>query len=239
MKRSSLVLGIETSSRLVGVALLRDGEILSSVERLTAMPRADDLRQIVEQVLGDAHATLANLTGLAVSIGPGSFTGLRIGVSFVKGLAMGHRVPVVGIPTLDVIAQNGWGQRGIITVLLDARQSQVYAANFQWRGARCRRLGPDQLGTIAALRALLTRGTLLVGDGARVYAAAIRRQLKRSPVVAPQELWWPRAATVARLGAAALARGRRADPITLMPRYLYPSDCTIKRPVATGCRDAE
>ena len=229
MKRSALVLGVETSSRLVGVSLVRDGQVLNSLERMTVHPRADDLRQMVDGLLADARVTLDDLTGIAVSLGPGSFTGLRIGVSFVKGLALGRRVSVVGVPTFDVIAQNFWGHRGAVTILLDAKQGKVYAAQFRWQGARCTRLGPWRLDAIESLRALLKRGTLLAGDGVAVYATLLRRLLRRAPVVAPAELWWPRAATVARLGTARVARGRRNDPQALVPLYLYPKDCSIKR----------
>ena len=239
MKRPSLVLGIETSSRVVSVALLRDGIPSSSCERVTLQPRADDLRALVEGVLTDARATLDELTGIALSIGPGSFTGLRIGASFVKGLALGTSLPVVSVPTLDAIAHNVWGARGTIIVLLDAKQHKVYAAAYQWQGERLNKLSRGCLETIASLHPWLKRGTLFLGDGVEAYAATLRRRLTRRLVIAPRELWWPRAVTVARLGAAALARGRHVDPKTLTPVYLYPSDCSIKRPLETGCRDAE
>ena len=229
MKRPALVLGLETSSRVVGVALLRDGVPSSSVERVTPQPRADDLRALVEGVLADTQATLDDVTGIALSIGPGSFTGLRIGASFVKGLALGTQIPVIGVPTLDVIAHNVWGARGTIIVLLDAKQQKVYAAAYQWNGERLHKLSRDALATIESLHPLLKRGTLFLGDGVEAYAAMLRRRLKRRLVIAPRELWWPRAVTVARLGAAALARHRHVDPKTLTPIYLYPSDCSIKK----------
>jgi len=224
---SHLVLGVETSSRLIGVALLRDGAVLSSVERMSLRPHADDLRALVDTILQDAGARLADLTGVAVSLGPGSFTGLRIGVSFVKGLVTGHAVLLAGVPTLDVIAHNCWGARGTLVVLLDAKQDKVYAAAYRATPQGLRRLTHDRLGTPAELHSLLKRGTLFTGDGVAVYRTALRRQLRRAITMAPAECWWPRAVTVARLGAEALARGQRADPKTLRPMYLYSGTCSI------------
>ena len=229
MSRVSLVLGVETSSRLVGVALWRDGQALSSLERMSLAPRADDLRAMAERVLDGARVTLADLTGIAVSIGPGSFTGLRIGVSFVKGLATARRVPVIGVSTLDVIAQNLWGARGAVVVLLDARQDKLYAACYRAAAGTLARAGQERLGAIQELSTLLKRGTLFAGDGLQQYGAKLRRLVQRPIVTAPEELWYPRAATVARLGAQLLIRGKRDDIQQLTPRYMYPRYCSIKK----------
>lgn len=228
MTTSAYVLGIETSSRLVGVALADHERVLSSVERLTPHPRADDLRAMVEQVLAAARLSLDDVTGLALSRGPGSFTGLRIGASFVKGLTIARPIPTVGVATMDVIAHNLWGARGTAVVVLDAKQDQLYAAAFAMRGGAPKRLTVDRLGLPKALHSVLRRGTLMTGDGLAAYGAVLRRQLPQRWTPAPELLWWPRATVVARLGAARLARGRHDDPQTLVPEYLYPSTCTIK-----------
>lgn len=243
---SRLTLGIETSTRCIGVALLRGRDMLAGMERCSVRPQADDLSVMVDAVLRDAGASLADLAGVAVSLGPGSFTGLRIGISFVKGLAAGlpaasrdaaqagAAIAVVGVPTLDVIAQNLWGaclagrqSRGTIVVLLDARQGKAYAAAYASNARGLRRLTEDRLGTLVELQPLLKRGTLFTGDGLGVYQQALQRRLRRRLRIAPGELWWPRASTLARLGADAFAAGQRMDPTMLRPRYLYPQTCSI------------
>ena len=229
MRRASHpVLGLETSSRLLGVALVRGEEVLGSRERLGPAPNADALRTVVEEVLDAAHLTVEALGGIAVSIGPGSFTGLRIGVSFVKGLVVASDVPVIAVPTLEAIAHNCWSARGTVCVVVDAKQDKLYAACYRATRGRFTPLGHERLGTIPELSSLLRCGTLLVGDGLARYGGLLQRQLKRSVPCAPQELWWPRATTVARLGARALAHGRRDDPQTLTPRYLYSRYCSIQ-----------
>jgi tRNA threonylcarbamoyladenosine biosynthesis protein TsaB len=223
-----VVLGIETSCRMVGVALTCGPTLLSSREQCAPSARADNVREHVELVLRDAQLTSDDIGGIAVSHGPGSFTGLRIGVSFVKGFVHAHPCPVVGVPTLQAMASNVWGIRGTACVVLDAKQDKMYAATFRMSAGRMIPVDADRLGTIAELSSLLKRGTLFLGDGLTRYARQIRRIVKRPLLMAPQALWWPRAALVAQLGTRRLARGQRVDVAHLTPQYLHPRTCSIQ-----------
>ena len=224
-----MLLAIETSGRLLGTAVLDDERLLSSYELVAGYPHAVELPGAVTRVLAAANTTLHHLEAIAVDIGPGSFTGLRIGVVFVKALAFPTKVPVVAVPSLDALAANVPWSPLPICALLDAKQRNVYGALYHLDGARPIRQTDDLLGPVDDLLSRVTQPTLFVGDGCMLYRDRI---LERCPQAqfAPPELWLPRAATVARLGRERFLSGQRDDPATLVPKYLYPLDCSVRGP---------
>jgi tRNA threonylcarbamoyladenosine biosynthesis protein TsaB len=162
------LLAVETSTLAGGVALL-DGERLVAEYLLdVGIAHSERLMAAVDRVLSDARWTMRDLAGLAVAVGPGSFTGLRIAVSTVKGLALALGLPIAAVPTLDAMAAAvPWASLPVVAVL-DARKGEVYAARYHWEDGAMRRdweyaaLAPEAL----ALR--LSEPTLLIGDGAAV-----------------------------------------------------------------------
>ena len=160
------VLAVETSSLAGGVALL-DGERLVAEYLLdVSVTHSERLMAAVERVLADARWTPRDLAGLAVAVGPGSFTGLRIAVSTVKGLALALEAPIAAVPTLDAMAAAlPWAALPVCPVL-DARKNEVYASLYRWDGAAMRREWDYLALTPAALAARLSEPVIVVGDGA-------------------------------------------------------------------------
>ncbi|MBI4355203.1 MAG: tRNA (adenosine(37)-N6)-threonylcarbamoyltransferase complex dimerization subunit type 1 TsaB [Candidatus Omnitrophica bacterium] len=235
-----MILGLDTSSRALGLAVVRGTALIASVERIDPHHAASDqLAPLLQELLRAARVTLAECDGFAISIGPGSFTGLRVGVAFVKALAMATGTPVVKVSTLEALAANAAGSAATICPILDAKQQRVHAALFVSRGGRLVRRRPDRLTTWEAACSRLRSPTLFLGDGVAVYGRQLRQALGRRALCAPEELWYPRAATVARLGAARFARGVRDDARELVPNYQFPRDCTIRmrpaRRAAVAC----
>jgi tRNA threonylcarbamoyladenosine biosynthesis protein TsaB len=221
------VLAVETSSLAGGVALL-DGERLVAEYLLdTSVTHSERLMAAVDRVIADARWTPRSLQGLAVAIGPGSFTGLRIAVSTVKGLAIALDLPVAAIPTLDAMAAAlPWAALPVCPVL-DARKGEVYASLYRWAGGQMRRewdylaLAPD------ALAERLTEPTIVVGDG----APAIHTPYARA-VPPPRRV--PSPACVGALGVERLRRGDRIGAAELTPLYLRPSEAELKRRALAG-----
>lgn len=179
---------------------------------------------LIERVLADANTTLEMVEGIAVSIGPGSFTGLRIGLALGKGIAFAAGVPLVGVATLEALAWVAEAAPGdTICAALDARKHEVYAALFAATANGPQRLTPDMALAPEALAARLPAGCVVVGDAADVYAAA----LAPGRTVRPFVTHHPRGGVVARLGWERLAAGQRANTGELEPTYVRLPDATL------------
>ncbi|HEY2991334.1 MAG TPA: tRNA (adenosine(37)-N6)-threonylcarbamoyltransferase complex dimerization subunit type 1 TsaB [Methylomirabilota bacterium] len=216
------VLAVETSSLAGGVALL-DGERLVAEYLLdVSVTHSERLMAAVERVLADARWTPRDLAGLAVAVGPGSFTGLRIAVSTVKGLALALEAPIAAVPTLDAMAAAlPWAALPVCPVL-DARKNEVYASLYRWDGAAMRREWDYLALTPAALAARLSEPVIVVGDG----APGVRSPHAR---VVPPPRRLPSPACVGALGLERLRRGETVTAAALAPLYLRPSEAELKR----------
>ena len=216
------VLAVETSSLAGGVALL-DGERLVAEYQLdVSVTHSERLMSAVDRVLGDARWTARDLAGLAVAVGPGSFTGLRIAVSTVKGLALALDLPIAAVPTLDAMAAAlPWASLPVCPVL-DARKGEVYASLYRWDGVAMRREWDYLALPLAALAARLTEPVLVIGDGAAGVPSPHARALPP-----PRRL--PSPACVGALGLERLRRGETVTASALAPMYLRPSEAELKR----------
>jgi len=218
------VLAVETSTLAGGVALL-DGERLVAEYLLdVGIAHSERLMAAVDRVLADARWTARDLAGLAVAVGPGSFTGLRIAVSTVKGLALALGLPIAAVPTLDAMAAAvPWASLPVCPVL-DARKGEVYASRYHWEDGAMRRDWEYTALAPEALAERLKEPTLLVGGG----AAGIDSPYAR---LAPPPRRLPSPACVGALGLARLRLGEVVGPAALTPFYLRPSEAELKRRV--------
>ena len=223
------LLALDTATRQLGVALIADGQVRASYELLADYPHAVELPGAVTRVLQAAGASLARLDGFIIDIGPGSFTGLRIGLAFLKALAFAHRKPAVAVPSLDVLAAAAPLSDGRVCPVLDARQGNVYTARYRLEGGRMTRETGYLLGPADGLLAQMRDADVFLGDGCAPYRERILNVAARA-TIAPHDFWLPRVATLARLGAERFDTGQRDDPATLVPLYLYPLDCSVRGP---------
>ena len=238
------ILGIDTATATASVALVEDGKLLFDEvwpsHALYKAPSATDranhaetLLPLVDTLLKKADLSLSQLSALALSIGPGSFTGLRIGLSTVKGLAYGWQIPVVGVPTLLAVAARVTDWEGLICPFLDARKKEVYAALFRKQADRLERLTEDLVsspdGVIRSLQSFGSEeGCLFIGDGTKVYGDLIKSALGGKCRWTLGASYPSMAFQVARLGEERL-RKSEADPLgPLVPLYLRPSEAEIK-----------
>jgi tRNA threonylcarbamoyladenosine biosynthesis protein TsaB len=208
--------------------------VLAEATHREAHSHADTLPTLVERVLTDAGCTIEDLDGLAVSIGPGSFTGLRIGLAFAKGIAFAGRLPIAPVPTLEALAWVAGAAPGeTICAALDARKREVYAAFFRVDpGGRLVRLTPDAALSPAALGTRLEKGMILVGDAAEVYTDVLGTRATVRSFVNHH----PSGGVVARLGTAQLLAGHATRPEAglgaLEPVYVRPADAELPQPAS-------
>ena len=215
-----LILALDSSALPASTALLEDDKILSEFYINTKQTHSQTLMPMVDAALKLSQKSLDDLDCIAVSAGPGSFTGVRIGVSCVKGLAMMRNIPCAGVSTLRAMAENAKGMDCIVCAVMDARCAQVYNAMFRVTGDTIERLCEDRALPISDLyEACKASGDklVLVGDGAalcyKTFAAF------GAKVLQPQ-LQYQRASGVAFAAKEMLEAGKTVPPDALMPVYL-------------------
>ena len=165
------MLAFEASAKAASVALARDGELISQYFHCSGLTHSRTLLPMAEDLLKNSELSVRDIDVFAVSEGPGSFTGVRIGVATVKGLCWGAEKPAVGVSTLEAMAYNGEAaaEGSVICCAMDARRSQVYNALFTFEGGKLRRLCPDRaigLDELAGELKNCEKNIFVVGDGA-------------------------------------------------------------------------
>ncbi|MDP3939107.1 MAG: tRNA (adenosine(37)-N6)-threonylcarbamoyltransferase complex dimerization subunit type 1 TsaB [Deltaproteobacteria bacterium] len=236
-----LVLAVETSTKSGSVAIVSNEGLRVEIMHGLEATHSDHILGAVDQALRDTSISFADLTGLAVSAGPGSFTGLRIGLATVKGLAEAHPLPIVAVSTLEALAMNAPAGRTPVCPTLDARKGEVYGALFAWDGEAgdWRALVPEGAyapESFARRVAGATEEALFLGDGAQVYADIFAKVLGKGARFAAGPAHQPRAAWVGWLGIARLQAGLTEDPVSLVPRYLRASEAELAWALREGGR---
>jgi len=239
------ILGIDTASPTASVAIVEDGALVAEEihGRAGAHPgkilpalkgnHAEIVLPLIQSVLAKSKSALDELAGIAVSIGPGSFTGLRIGLATVKGLAYDWGLPVVGVSTLLANAARAKDFNGLICSMLDARKSEVYMALFQGDGRRPARVTEDAITSlqgaielVQSSRSVDDRPMIFVGDGAKAYEKILIDALAPSALIADGHA--SVAAEVAVLAAERFQRSASDDLGTLVPIYLRPAEAETR-----------
>lgn len=213
------VLGIDTSTLLGSVACVVDGELRSEVAARVRARHGETVFTLLEQVLDHAGVARGELDLVTCGLGPGSFTGTRVGVAAAKGLALALDVPVVGVSTLRALALGAPGER--LAPIVDGHKGEVFVALYERGSEGLVEVVAPAHGTPEAMRALLEpHGLTVFGAGARLYPAAFEATL-------PPLFDAPRAALVALEGASRYASAGPDDRATLEPIYLRASDAKL------------
>lgn len=224
------ILAIDSSTAKATVSLYVDGNIAEKIEITDSKTHSETLVPMIQQVLQKADTKPADVDYYAASIGPGSFTGLRIGVVTIKSIAMAVSKPCVAVPTLDALAYNVHEFDGIICPLIDARNDQVFTAIYE--GAPMpKRLSDYMAKSVVELALDLKqlacgKPVLLVGDGAEKHVSYLTEQLAGVAVscaLAPLEKRLADSASVAFVAAHLAGQGQVTDCDALVPEYLRKS----------------
>jgi len=216
------VLAVETSTLAGGAALLDGGLVVGEYTLDVSLTHSERLMGAIDRLLTDAGWTVRDLEGLAVSVGPGSFTGLRIGLSTVKGLAFALAIPIAAVPTLDAMATLLPFAALPVCPVLDARKREVYASFYRWDGAGMRREWEYLALAPADLARRFEEPVIVLGDAADQIDSPYARRI-RPPRRGPSP------AAVGFLGHQRLAMGDTVTPADLVPIYLRPSEAELKR----------
>ncbi len=219
------ILGVDTSTPIGSVALI-DGDNLVAEHTLDIVQaHSSRLMPAIDSVLKWGNITVDDLDGCAVGIGPGSFTGIRIGVATVKSICYAVDKPIIGVSTLEAIAYNLRWSNSIICPLLDARRSEIYGAIFEGN-TKWQRLSEDICLPIDAFLERIKADTApdsiinFVGDGLETYRNVVRENLGERAHFADAIFNVPRGATIAHLGQERLKNGDTDSYWTLVPNYV-------------------
>jgi tRNA threonylcarbamoyladenosine biosynthesis protein TsaB len=226
-----LILGIESATPIASVALVNEKGFLGEITLNIGLTHSEQLLPMLDQLLQQARLTIKDVTGLAVSAGPGSFTGLRIGMATAKGLAQGCRIPLLAIPTLETMAWLQRGRPGLISPMQNARRNQVYAALYRWKctGQDCYQ--DYFLEEVIAAEAVAAQEwadrlkayeepVTLAGDGALIYAETWRDNLKEQAQILPGYAGMPRGGYVALAARQHFLAGETQDLYNMRPLYI-------------------
>jgi tRNA threonylcarbamoyladenosine biosynthesis protein TsaB len=219
-----VILALESATPRGSVALVSGGVVRAEAVLLPGPRASGSYISAVGALFAEAGAAVGDVSAVAVSAGPGAFTGLRVGMSAAKGFCFGWGVPLVPVPTLLALAHRFPGEGRIVCPVQDARRGEVYAALFRWSGGNPVRLSPDMAIAPALLPGRIPDGDVLFcGDGVPPFGALFREALGGRATLVSGDEGLPRASSVGIVGERIFLDGGGQDPRTAVPFYLRSS----------------
>ncbi|MBI3377547.1 MAG: tRNA (adenosine(37)-N6)-threonylcarbamoyltransferase complex dimerization subunit type 1 TsaB [Nitrospirae bacterium] len=227
------ILAIDTSTMLGGIAILDESLLIAESRLNVRSTHSERLMTEIERCLKQSGIKISDIDVFAVATGPGSFTGLRIGVSTVKGFSYATGKQIVSVPTLEALAWNFPYSKYPVCTMLDARKKEVYAALFKWEGENFTRLinetsaKPEEFAC-DVLRVTHDDKFIFAGEGAALYRDKIIEAMGEKAIFASPEKTVPSPANVAVLGLKKAKAGEFSEPISLTPMYIRKSEAEVK-----------
>ncbi|GAB6179602.1 tRNA (adenosine(37)-N6)-threonylcarbamoyltransferase complex dimerization subunit type 1 TsaB [Desulfotomaculum defluvii] len=231
------VLGIEAATPVAGVAVVEDGRILAEHLVNNRRTHSVNLLPMIKAVIEEAGINPGDVNGVAVSSGPGSFTGLRIGMTTAKTLAWIWQIPVIGVSTLEALALPLGARDQIVCPILNARKNEVYANIFRGQSGRPENLsGPLAIGIPELVQRLekWPEKITFMGDAVPIYQEEIKKLMGDRAEFSPQSTQLPRGAAVAELGYLELVSGGGIKPLELKADYIRLSEAEVKLAAKCG-----
>ncbi len=227
------VLALETATMAGSIAIVSADEgLIGEVKINVKIAHAERLMKSIDWVLNASTTSINKIDAFAVSIGPGSFTGLRIGLSTAKGFSYATNKPLVPVPTLDAFARTLPFCSHLICPMLDARKNEVYTGLYKWEGGICRKIIPetaaiplDFLKDVKKFYALkkIKGPMVFMGEGVKIY----KKIIMDNAFFAPASVISPSASSVAEIAIEKLKKGISTDPVSLTPFYIRKSEAEI------------
>nr|MBF0220872.1 tRNA (adenosine(37)-N6)-threonylcarbamoyltransferase complex dimerization subunit type 1 TsaB [Desulfobulbaceae bacterium] len=223
-----LILAIENSTMCGSVAIVSPDICLAELSITSPTTHSRRLLGAIDTVLENASLKIEDVDAIAISLGPGSFTGIRIGLTTAKGLAFATQKPLIGINTLDALAAQVGMTSSLICAMLDARKKEVFAAFYTTSSAQQLDRCSELLSVpIASIYQTISEPVLFVGDGSLLYKTELQDSLGLMASFAPHEICYPRASAVGMLAIGQWHSNNFLNPASASPSYVRPSDAEI------------
>jgi len=221
------ILAVDTATKSCSVAIIDEGLLLIEMTTVTNQTHSKHLMGIIKTCIEASGLTLSNIDGFAVTTGPGSFTGLRIGISAVKGFAFAQQKPIIGISSLEALAWQCSQSTYVICPVLDARKKEVYYCRYRFDRGELRKLCSENIGSPAEAVYGIKEPCILVGNGAHIYQDTILNELGDLANFAALSQHVIRASSVASLSLVRFSEGKTDDVAMLVPHYIRKSDAEM------------
>lgn len=225
-------LGIESSGMVASVAIVEDDQLLAEYTVNYKKTHSQTLLPMLDEIVKMTESDLSDIDVIAISAGPGSFTGLRIGSATGKGLGLALNKPIVSVPSLEGMAMNLCMCEGLICPMMDARRKQVYSGIYQFTDGELKVVEEQKVVPVEELAEKLKqyqKPVIVLGDGADVNKELLKETLQGQVRFAPAHLNRQRAGAVARLGIIYTQQGKAQEAKDHQPDYLHPSQAERER----------
>ncbi|MGI9553566.1 MAG: tRNA (adenosine(37)-N6)-threonylcarbamoyltransferase complex dimerization subunit type 1 TsaB [Thermodesulfobacteriota bacterium] len=217
------IVGIDTSSFSGSVSIVEDNNLLGECLLNIGPRHSENIVASIDWLLKTLKIERNELDAVSVSIGPGSFTSLRVGVTIAKSLAYTLKIKIVGVSSLEVLASNIPHTESKICSLMDAKREEVYSAVFEMSSGGLRQVRDSKIQNIEELCSEIDEKTIFLGDAAAIYGDDLKNRLGDLAIIAGEPFNIPRSSNCAIIGFDRLNDGIEDDPITLVPDYLRKS----------------
>ncbi len=226
------ILVVDTSTKRLCLGIINDKGKIVEYNLDSKIRHAQSLLPMIKRALRRLKLAIYEVDYFAVGLGPGSFTGLRIGLATIKGFTLALKKPVVGLPTLDALACNALpGRNKVICPLIDAKRNLLFTALYEIGfNNKLKRRTPYLLISLEELLKQLHPHKLVtfLGDGLSLYHERLKQELRNS-IFLNEDTWYPKARNLIKLAEGLINQGRFSDAARLKPIYLYPKDCQIRK----------
>jgi tRNA threonylcarbamoyladenosine biosynthesis protein TsaB len=222
------IMAVDTATQSCSVAIIDGWELLAETTTLNKETHSRHLLNIIDEVVSKAGMILNRIDGFSVCIGPGSFTGLRIGISSIKGLAYALGKPVVGVSSLESLAFQCRQMSRMICPMIDARKQEVYFCLYRWKNGKYMKESDEQVASPTEAVRSIPSSCLFVGSGAELYRDLILNEVGVSAAIADAQQHIIRASSVARLSLPRFKQQDTDEVHLLAPHYIRKSDAELK-----------
>jgi len=220
------ILAIDTTTKILTIGVYSDARV-SEYNLETGRKLSNLITLTIIRVLDTAELDIKDIDYFACGLGPGSFTGIRTGISTIKGLAWVTNKPVIGVSTLDILAQNVKDTEKQIIPLIDAKRNLVYSCIYKKKSGILKKTGAYMLVGIDRLCKKAKTGSIILGDAAGLYRDSILKNLKGAEIL-DKDYWYPKAHNLIELALEKIKANKLNDAFNITPLYLYPKECQIK-----------
>ena len=221
------IFAIDTTTKFLCLGIYDDGKIyeynLEVGKKLSAL-----ISVAIQRVLESLKWKAGDIDYFACGVGPGSFTGMRVGVATIKGLSLATQKPVIGVPTLDIIAGNAPETDKPIVTAVDAKRNLMYCSVYKKSQGCIKRLKPYMLLSEMEFFKTARPGSIILGDAINVYKGAMQAQIKGAAIL-DRDYWYPRPRNIITLALEKIKNNKLSDAFSINPIYLYPKECQVRK----------